>query len=76
VLAVRNPGTHELCGPAALLVEPEALADGMTRLHDEDGLREELARRGRERAQRLSWGESARLHERAYSLAAMRGCPS
>jgi hypothetical protein len=28
---------------------------------------------GRERAQRLSWDESARLHEHAYSLAAMQG---
>ena len=72
VLAVRNPGTHELCGPAALLVEPEELADGMARLHEQRDLRVELARRGRERAQRYSWDESARLHEHAYSLAAMQ----
>jgi glycosyltransferase involved in cell wall biosynthesis len=72
VLAVRNPGTHELCGPAALLVEPEELADGMARLHDERDLRVELARKGRERAQRYSWDESARLHEHAYSLAVMQ----
>ena len=50
VLAVRNPGTDELCGPAALLVEPDGLADGMVRLHEEEGLRAELARMGRERA--------------------------
>ena len=73
VLAVRNPGTHELCGPAALLVDPDGLADGMARLHDESGLRAELAGRGLERARRLSWDESARLHEHAYSLAAMHG---
>ena len=73
VLAVRNPGTHELCGPAALLVEADGLAEGMARLHEEQGLRAELARLGRERARRLSWEESARLHERAYSLAAMQG---
>jgi glycosyltransferase involved in cell wall biosynthesis len=73
VLAVRNPGTHELCGPAALLVEPDGLADGMARLHEERELRAELARRGRERARRFSWDESARLHEHAYSLAAMHG---
>ena len=71
VLAVRNPGTHELCGPAALLVEPDGLTDGMTRLHEDARLREELASRGRERARRLSWDESARLHEQAYSLASM-----
>ena len=70
VLAVRNPGTHELCGPAALLVDPDELADGMARLHDERDLRAELARMGRERAQRLSWDESARLHELAYARAA------
>ena len=73
VLAVRNPGTHELCGPAALLVEPDDLAEGMARLHDEGELRAELARRGRERARRFSWDESARLHEEAYSLAVMQG---
>jgi glycosyltransferase involved in cell wall biosynthesis len=70
VLAVRNPATHELCGPAALLVEPDELADGMARLHEQGELRAELARRGRERAQRLSWDESARLHEDAYAKAA------
>jgi glycosyltransferase involved in cell wall biosynthesis len=66
VLAVRNAGTHELCGPAALLVEPDGLAEGMARLHEERDLRAELARMGRERARRLSWDESARLHEDAY----------
>ena len=73
VLAVRNPGTHEVCGAAALLVEPDELADGMARLHDEDGLRARLAQAGHERARQLSWDESARLHEEAYSLAAMQG---
>jgi glycosyltransferase involved in cell wall biosynthesis len=68
VLAVRNPGTQELCGPAALLVEPDALTDGLGRLHDDGGLRDELARKGRERARRLSWDESARLHEEAYAM--------
>jgi glycosyltransferase involved in cell wall biosynthesis len=66
VLAVRNPGTHELCGSAALLVEPEELAAGMARLHDEDDLRAELARLGRKRAEDLSWDQSAALHEQAY----------
>lgn len=75
VLAVRNPGTHELCGPAALLVEQDELADGMARLHEQAELRAELARRGRERARRFSWDESARLHEQAYSLAAMGARP-
>ncbi len=72
VLAVRNPGTHELCGPAALLVEPEGLADGMRQLHEDGNLRADLARRGRARARRFSWDESARLHEEAYALAIRR----
>lgn len=70
VLAVRNPGTHELCGPAALLVGPDGLAEGMSRLHDERDLRAELAHLGRERARGFSWEESARLHEQAYAKAA------
>ncbi len=72
VLAVRNPGIHELCGDAALLVEPEGLADGMGRLHEETELRAELARMGRARARRFSWDESARLHEEAYVRASRR----
>lgn len=72
VLAVRNPGTHELCGPAALLVDPDGLSDGMMKLHDEDGLRAELAERGRERAERFSWDASAARHEQAYELALRR----
>jgi glycosyltransferase involved in cell wall biosynthesis len=51
-------------------VEPDALAEGMARMHDEEGLRAELARRGEERARRFSWDESARLHEEAYAKAA------
>jgi len=70
VLAVRNPGTHELCGPAALLVDPDGLAEGMSRLHEERDLRAELAHLGRERARGFSWEESARLHEEAYARAA------
>ena len=69
VLAVRNPGTHEVCGPAALLVPPDGLAEGMARLHERQDLRADLARRGRERARRFSWDESARLHEEAYARA-------
>jgi glycosyltransferase involved in cell wall biosynthesis len=69
VLAVHNPGTHELCGPAALLVERDGLAEGMGRLHDDNDLRKQLARMGRERARRFSWDESAQLHEQSYAKA-------
>src|SRR5215212_3423931 len=70
VLAVCNPGMHEPCGPAALMVDPDGPADGMRRLHYVRALRAELAHRGRERARDFSWEESARLHEEAYAKAA------
>ena len=73
VLAVRNPGTHELCGQAALLVDPDGLTEGMRRLHVDAALRAELSRRGRERAERFSWEASAERHVEAYRMAAAKG---
>ena len=70
VVAVRNPGVAEVCGQAALLVEAEDLAAAMGRVGSDAGLRERLSVAGRERAASFSWEKSARLHERAYTLAA------
>ena len=72
VLAVRNAGTLEVCGDAALLVEPEELATGLHRIATDARLRADLAQRGRERARAFSWAESARDHESAYTLARRR----
>jgi glycosyltransferase involved in cell wall biosynthesis len=69
VVAVRTPATEELCGHAALLVEPSELSSGLRRVASDPTLRAELASRGRERAECFSWEQSARLHERAYTLA-------
>ena len=69
VLAVRNPGTEEVCGSAALLVEPAGLAAGLRRIASDARLRADLARRGAERARSFTWADSARGHERAYTLA-------
>ncbi|MGI9094464.1 MAG: glycosyltransferase family 4 protein [Thermoleophilaceae bacterium] len=69
VLAVRNPGTEEVCGRAALLVAPGELAPGLRRIATDPALRADLARRGRERARTFSWAEAARGHERVYTLA-------
>jgi len=69
VLAVRNPGTEEVCGPAALLVEPHQLASGLERIASDAGLRTDLKGRGLERAGLFSWNQAARGHERAYTLA-------
>ncbi len=73
VLAVRNPGTEEVCGDAALLVAPTELAQGLRRIAADPALRADLSRRGRERARSFSWAQAARGHERAYTLAAARG---
>ena len=70
VVAVRNRGTEEAVGRAALLAEPEGIAAALGRIADDAELRRELADRGRERAREFSWERSARLHEQAYTLAA------
>jgi glycosyltransferase involved in cell wall biosynthesis len=72
VLAVRNSGTEEVCGDAALLVEPSDLAEGLRRIATDAALRAELGRRGAERARAFSWAQAAHGHERAYTLAAGR----
>lgn len=69
VIAVRNAGTEEVCGEAALLVGSAQLAHSMSLMQGNPGLRERLAGLGRERASSLSWDESARRHEEAYRRA-------
>ena len=69
VLAVRNPGTEEVCGGAALLVEPSELVDGLRRIASDAELRADLSRRGAARARSFTWTDAARGHERAYTLA-------
>jgi glycosyltransferase involved in cell wall biosynthesis len=53
----------EVAGDAALLVDPtdeDAIADALRRVLTDPALREELARRGRERAGRYSWDTTTR----------------
>jgi len=53
----------EVAGDAAMLVDPlsiESIASGLTRLTRDAELREELARRGRARAENFSWDQSLR----------------
>lgn len=69
VVAVRTPVAEEVCGEAALLVEPAELDAALARVADDAGLRERLSATGRERSRAFSWEESARLHEAAYTLA-------
>lgn len=69
VVAVRNAGAEEICGDAALLVEPAGLAEGIARLAADGELRGSLSARGAKRAKEFSWRRSAADHARAYSLA-------
>jgi glycosyltransferase involved in cell wall biosynthesis len=72
VLAGRAPGVVETAGDAALYADPrdpEDLARALSRLAGDADLRAQLAARGRQRADRLTWEGSARAHIRAYTLA-------
>jgi glycosyltransferase involved in cell wall biosynthesis len=72
VVAVRNPAVEEVCGDAAIYVDPVdpgPLERAVRRLLDEPEHRAEMAARGRARAATFSWEASARAHLRAYELA-------
>lgn len=69
VVALRTPFAEEVCGDAALLVEPEELADAL--VHVLDGGADALAAAGLRRAQEFSWDRSAALVLDAYR--AIRG---
>ena len=63
----------EVAGDATLIVDPldeMAIAEAILRLSGDDGLRGELSRKGRTRAQRFSWVESAERHIQVYREAA------
>jgi glycosyltransferase involved in cell wall biosynthesis len=59
----------EVAGDAAVTFDPESvteIAGAIRRLLDDPALREDLARRGRERARRFSWERTARETVAAY----------
>lgn len=58
VIASNTSSLPEVVGDAALLINPaevEDLAQAMVRLYDDEALRKDLSRRGRERARAFSW---------------------
>lgn len=62
----------ELAGDAAVLVDPrsvDAIRDGLARLLGHAGLRDELARRGRERERGFTWRRTAELTLASYERA-------
>lgn len=72
VIAAQVAGAVEVCGDAARYARPQhapSFADAMAEVAGQNRLRAELAGRGRERAKRFSWDDSARAHLEAYSLA-------
>jgi alpha-1,3-rhamnosyl/mannosyltransferase len=65
----------ELAAGAALLFDPtsvDEIANALRRVWSDDGLRVDLARRGRERAAALSWREVARRYRALYRSIALR----
>ena len=59
----------EVAGGAALLVDPydaEAIAGGIVQAVNDDALRADLIRRGRERARSFSWTQSVRMMHQIY----------
>jgi glycosyltransferase involved in cell wall biosynthesis len=72
VVAVRSASSEEVCGDAALLMEPGELRDALIRVTGDAELRERLAQAGRGRAAEFSWERSAERHLEAYRLAVAR----
>jgi glycosyltransferase involved in cell wall biosynthesis len=63
VLTSNASALPEVAGDAAVLVDPtdvDSIADGMENLLRDDELRKDLRERGRARAERFSWEETAR----------------
>jgi glycosyltransferase involved in cell wall biosynthesis len=69
VLTSAATACAEVAGGAALLVDPtdtSAIAEGMRRLLEADGLRRELVEAGSERARAFTWTRCAELTRLAY----------
>jgi glycosyltransferase involved in cell wall biosynthesis len=69
VLAARRAALPEVCGDAALLVDPEdveAIAAALGQLMVDDGLRERLIERGLDRAAQFSWEKAAEQTWKVY----------
>jgi glycosyltransferase involved in cell wall biosynthesis len=69
VLTSDRSSMAEVAGDAAMLVDPEdpeAIADGLRRLRDDTGLRNELVARGAARASGYCWRKAAAATEAVY----------
>jgi glycosyltransferase involved in cell wall biosynthesis len=69
VLTSNTSALPEVAGDAGLLVDPydtDAICHGLTDLLDHQELRDDLARRGLERARRFTWRQVAEQTVRVY----------
>jgi glycosyltransferase involved in cell wall biosynthesis len=73
VIAGNRGALPEVCGDAALLVDPTSeagLTDGLRQLLDDQALEQRLRARGFERAGKFSWARSAERMVRVYETVA------
>lgn len=69
VVASRIPSLEEVCGDAAILVEPtdvRAWTSALERIGEHDLLRERLRQQGARQAARFSWESTALLHHDVF----------
>jgi glycosyltransferase involved in cell wall biosynthesis len=69
VASASASGLPELVGDAGLIFDPEStegIADAVERIWSDEGLRRDLAERGRERGELFSWDHTARLFRAHY----------
>jgi glycosyltransferase involved in cell wall biosynthesis len=69
VLVSGEASLPEVTGDCAVIVDaysPENIAEGMSRLYTDSQLRDELSRRGLERAKGFSWDNSAEILYNVY----------
>ncbi len=68
VIAARRGALPEVCGEAALLVEPDAasIAEAILDLAGDESERQRLARLGTDRASSFTWTAAAEAHARVY----------
>ena len=68
VVAANRGALPEVCGDAALLVEPDgsSIANGILDLLAHEAVAKDLRGRGRARALQFDWGRAARDHLRVY----------
>jgi glycosyltransferase involved in cell wall biosynthesis len=76
VITSTTTSLPEVAGGAALLVDPldsDQLCDAMATVRADHALREDLRRKGLERAAQFSWKRSADLTAELYQIAAGEG---